>query len=101
MEFARFSRLVGQNVRKARWRAKQTQEEAATEVLTFRLLAALERGEGNPTLQTLFLLATKLGVSVMDLVQTGTEKRLDEPLYAARVEQPPRRKPSQRVRSKR
>ena len=101
MDFARFAKVVGSNARKARWRAALTQEEAAAEVLTFRLLAALERGEGNPTLRTLFLLATKLGVSVMDLVQMGTEKRLADPLYSARVEQPPRRKPSQRVRSKR
>jgi transcriptional regulator with XRE-family HTH domain len=95
--FGRFSKLVGSNARKARWRAQMTQEEAASEVLTFRLLAALERGGGNPTLRTLFLLARKLGVSVRDLVEVGTEKPLDEPLYAAKVEQPPRRKPSQRV----
>ena len=100
MDFARFTKLVGKNARKARWLASQTQEEAASEVLTFRLLAALERGEGNPTLQTLFLLARKLGVSVKDLVETGTEKPLDEPLYASKVEQPPRRKPSQRVRKR-
>jgi transcriptional regulator with XRE-family HTH domain len=98
VDFARFAKVVGRNARKARWRATLTQEEAAAEVLTFRLLAALERGEGNPTLRTLLLLATRLGVSVMDLVQTGTEKRLAEPLHSARVEQPPRRKPSQRVR---
>ena len=100
MDFSRFSKLVGRNARKARWRAKLTQEEASAEVLTFRLLAQLERGGGNPTLQTLFLLARKLGVSVMDLVQTGTEKPLAEPLHAAKVEQPPRRKPSQRVRKR-
>ena len=93
MDFARFTKLVGRNARKARWRAKLTQEEAASEVLTFRLLAALERGGGNPTLQTLFLLAKKLGVSVRDLVEVGTEKPLDQPLYSLKIEQPPRRKP--------
>lgn len=98
MDFARFTKLVGRNARKARWQATLTQEEAASEVLTFRLLAALERGQGNPTLRTLFLLARKLGVSVRDLVEIGTEKQLDEPLYSAKIEQPPRRKPSQRVR---
>ena len=101
VDFVRFTKLVGRNARKARWLAKQTQEEAAAEVLTFRLLAALERGEGNPTLQTLFLLARKLGVSVMDLVQVGGEKLREEPLHSAKIEQPPRRRPSQRVRSKR
>jgi len=93
VDFARFTKLVGRNARKARWRAKLTQEEAASEVLTFRLLAALERGGGNPTLQTLFLLAKKLGVSVRDLVEVGTEKPLDQPLYSLKIEQPPRRKP--------
>jgi transcriptional regulator with XRE-family HTH domain len=102
MDFGRLAKLVGRNVRKARWRAKLTQEEAAAEVLTFRLLAALERGEGNPTLRTLYLLARKFGVSVKDLVEVGGEKPLEEPLHTAKVEQPPRRKPSQRVhRSKR
>jgi transcriptional regulator with XRE-family HTH domain len=100
VDFARFSKVVGSNARKARWRAEQTQEEAASEVLTFRLLAQLERGGGNPTLRTLFLLSRKLGVSVMDLVQVGGEKPLEEPLYAMKVEQPPRRKPSQRVRKR-
>jgi transcriptional regulator with XRE-family HTH domain len=99
--FLRFAKLVGVNARKARWRAKLTQEEAASEVLTFRLLAALERGDGNPTLRTLFLLAKKYGLSVRDLVEVGTEKPLDEPLHAAKIEQPPRRKPSQRVQARR
>ena len=76
-------------------------EEAAAEVLTFRLLAQLERGDGNPTLQTLFLLAKKLGVSVRDLVEVGDEIPLDEPLHLAEIEQPPRRKPSNRVPGKR
>ena len=98
MDFARFAKLVGQNARKARWRARLTQEEAAAEALTFRLLAALERGGGNPTLRTLFLLAQKYGVSVADLVTVAGQPVLDEPLYAAKVEQPERRKPSQRVR---
>lgn len=99
--FARYAKLVGLNARKARWRAKMTQEEAASEVLTFRLLAALERGGGNPTLRTLFLLAKKYGVSVKDLVEIGSEKPLDEPLHAAKIEQPPRRRPSQRVPGRR
>jgi transcriptional regulator with XRE-family HTH domain len=97
VDFARYVKLVGANARKARWRAKLTQEEAASEVLTFRLLAALERGDGNPTLRTLFLIAKKYGVSVRDIVEIGNEKPLDGPLYAAKIEQPPRRKPSQRV----
>ncbi len=101
MNFARFAKVVGSNARKARWRSKLTQEEAAAEVLTFRLLAQLERGDGNPTLQTLFLLAKKLGVSVRDLVEVGDEVPLDEPLHAAKIEQPPRRKPSNRVPGKR
>jgi transcriptional regulator with XRE-family HTH domain len=97
VKFATYTKLVGQNARKARWRAGLTQEAAAAEVLTFRLLAALERGRGNPTLRTLHLLAERYGVSVKDLIEVGGEEPLEEPLYAAEIEQPPRRKPSQRV----
>lgn len=101
MNFRRYSKLVGVNARKARWRAQLTQEEAAAEVLTFRLLAALERGDGNPTLHTLFLLARKLGVSVKDLVEVAGEPVLDEPLHEMQIEQPPRRRPSHRAEGRR
>lgn len=94
-------RIVGSNLRKARWMAQLSQEEASAEVLTFRLLAALERGQGNPTLRTLWLLSQKYGISVKDAVETGKEKRLDVPLPKLVVEKPPRRRPVTRVQGKR
>jgi transcriptional regulator with XRE-family HTH domain len=94
VEFDEFLRLVGENVRKARWRASLTQEEASIDVLTFRLLGELERGSGNPSLRTLFLLAQRLGISVRDLVETGNETPLETPLRDLEVEPPKRgRKP--------
>jgi transcriptional regulator with XRE-family HTH domain len=99
VDFVRFAKVVGANARKARWSAGLTQEQAATEVLTFRLLAELERGKGNPTLKTLFLLARRLGVSVRDLVEVGGEKELAVPLHQAKVEKTT--KPGRKPRPKR
>ncbi|AGP35545.1 helix-turn-helix domain-containing protein [Sorangium cellulosum] len=78
-EFDRFLRLVGGNIQKARHRAGMTQVQAA-DVVSFRVLVELERGQGNPSLRTLFVLADKLGVSVRDLVETGEEQPLEKPL---------------------
>lgn len=99
MDFARFTKAVGSNVRKARWLGGLTQEEASTDVLTFRLLGELERGRGNPSLKTLFLLARRLGVSVRDLVEVGTEKQLAVPLCKAVVEKTT--KPGRKVTKRR
>ncbi len=79
MEFEAFLKLVGSNLRKARWIAGLSQESASADVLTFRLLAALERGEGNPTLRTLWLLSQRYDVAVRDVVETGKEKALKVP----------------------
>lgn len=68
MDLASFLARVGANVRRARWATAQTQEQVAAAVLTFRLLAELERGRGNPTLKTLFFLAKQLDVTVSELV---------------------------------
>jgi transcriptional regulator with XRE-family HTH domain len=88
VEFSAFVRRVGANVRRARWAAGMTQEQVAAAVLTFRLLAELERGRGNPTLRTLFLLAQKLRVSVKDLVDLDAAGRL---ALTARKLVPPKR----------
>jgi transcriptional regulator with XRE-family HTH domain len=78
-----------------------TQEQAASEVLTFRLLAALERGEGNPTLRTLWMLTERYGLSVRDVIEIGGEKPLKVPLHKAVVEQPPRRRRTKDVVARR
>ncbi len=92
MNFETFVRRVGVNLRKARWLAGLTQEQASADVLTFRLLAALERGTGNPTLRTLWMLSERYGLSVRDVVEIGGEKPLKAPLHRTAVEQPPRRR---------
>ena len=101
MDFESFVRRIGANLRKARWMAGLNQEQAASEVLTFRLLAALERGKGNPTLRTLLMLAQRYGLSVRDLVEVGGEKPLRVPLYKAVVEKPPRRQRTKDVVTRR
>jgi transcriptional regulator with XRE-family HTH domain len=101
VDFETFVRRVGANLRKARWLAGLTQEAASADVLTFRLLAALERGEGNPTLRTLWMLSERYGLSVRDVVEVGGEKPLKVPLHRATVEQPPRRRRTKDVIVKR
>lgn len=101
MDFEEFVRRVGANLRKARWIAGLNQEQAASEVLTFRLLAALERGDGNPTLRTLWMLAQRYGLSVRDVVEVGGERPLKVPLHKAVVEKPPRRRRTKDVVTKR
>jgi transcriptional regulator with XRE-family HTH domain len=75
MDFGTFVRRVGARVRRARWAEGLTQEQVAAAVLTFRLLAELERGRGNPTLRTLFKLAQRLRLPVKDLVDVGDAPR--------------------------
>lgn len=80
MDFEDFVKAVGHNIRRARWLKGLSQVDAAHEVLTPRLLAELERGQGNPTLYSLFAIAERLDMSVRDLVETGEEKALEVPL---------------------
>lgn len=63
-------KLVGLNVRGIRLRKGLTQERFA-EISGFsqQYISGLERGERNPTVVTLYELATALGVSHMDLVK--------------------------------
>lgn len=90
MKFDAFLKAVGVKLREARWAADKTQEEIAAKVLTFRLLAELERGRGNPTLRTLFELARELDVYVHELVDVEPEKPGRVPLKD-RKGTPPRR----------
>jgi transcriptional regulator with XRE-family HTH domain len=64
-----FLRRVAANIKKARWAAGLTQEEAAAEVLSFRYYQEVERGERNPSVGTLFSLARRLGVTAAALVE--------------------------------
>jgi transcriptional regulator with XRE-family HTH domain len=106
VEFETFATRVGANLKKARWSAGLTQEQLAADVLTFRLVAALERGAGNPTLRTLFALSRKLGVSVSELVdvepvrvgRVPLRERSAEPIKRGRKPKP-NRYPKKRSRS--
>jgi transcriptional regulator with XRE-family HTH domain len=63
-------RLVGQNVRRLRHKRGLTQE-AFADVSGFsqQYISGLEQGRRNPTVVTLYELATVLGVTPADLVK--------------------------------
>jgi transcriptional regulator with XRE-family HTH domain len=68
-------RLVGRNVRRIRQKKGLTQEEFA-EISGFsqQYLSSLENGRRNPTVVTIYELATALGVSHMELVRPIRKK---------------------------
>ena len=68
VDFAKFLKYFGKNLRQARWISGQTQQEVAAQGLSFRWYAELERGQQNPTLKTVFDLAQILGVMPADLL---------------------------------
>ena len=62
--------LVGQNVRKFRQKKGLTQEQfSELSGFTQQYISDLERGRRNPTVVTLYELASALGVSHMELVR--------------------------------
>jgi transcriptional regulator with XRE-family HTH domain len=68
-------RLVGQNVRRIRQKRRLTQEKFA-EISGFsqQYLSSLENGRRNPTVVTIYELATALGVSHIELVRSTRKK---------------------------
>lgn len=67
-------RLVGRNVRRCRQDKGLTQEQFAERSgFSQQYLSGLERGRRNPTVVTLFELATALGVSHVALVEPDDE----------------------------
>ena len=69
-------KLVGRNFEKLR-KAKRFTQERFAEVSGFtqQYISGLERGRRNPTIVTLFELASALGVSHVDLVVPDDEAR--------------------------
>ena len=67
-------KLVGRNVKRVRQKKGLTQEQFA-EVSGFsqQYISSLERGRRNPTVVTLYELATALGVSHIELVRASKE----------------------------
>ena len=69
-------KLVGRNFGRLRKEKGFTQERfAEISGFTQQYVSGLERGRRNPTVVTLFHLATALGVSHVDLVQPDNEAR--------------------------
>lgn len=63
-------KLVGRNAARLRQEAGLTQEQLAERSgLSQQYLSGLERGRRNPTVVTLYELATALGVSHVELVR--------------------------------
>jgi transcriptional regulator with XRE-family HTH domain len=61
--------LVGRNVRRARERKGWTQEQLAEAAgFSQQYLSGLERGRRNPTIVSLYEIATALGISHLELV---------------------------------
>ncbi len=69
-------RLVGQNVSRIRKKKGLTQERFS-EISGFsqQYLSSLEQGHRNPTVVTLYELATALGVSHLDLLRPTKSKK--------------------------
>lgn len=68
-------KLVGRNVKRIRQEKGLTQEQLA-ELSGFsqQYISGLEQGRRNPTLVSIYELATALGVSHMELVRPSADK---------------------------
>jgi len=68
-------KLVGRNVRQIRQRKGLTQERfAVVSGFSQQYISSLERGRRNPTVVTLYELATALGVNHVELVRPIRDK---------------------------
>lgn len=73
-------KLVGRNFSRLRKQKRFTQEKfSEASGFTQQYISDLERGRRNPTVVTLFELATTLGVSHVDLVLPDEEFRSERP----------------------
>jgi transcriptional regulator with XRE-family HTH domain len=68
-------KLVGRNVKRVRQEKGLTQEQLA-ELSGFsqQYISGLEQGRRNPTIVSLYELATALGVSHMELLRSAEDK---------------------------
>jgi transcriptional regulator with XRE-family HTH domain len=73
-------KLVGRNFARLRKQKRFTQERfSEASGFTQQYISDLERGRRNPTVVTLFELASTLGVSHVDLVLPDEEARNERP----------------------
>ncbi|MDD1522884.1 MULTISPECIES: helix-turn-helix domain-containing protein [Bradyrhizobium] len=78
-------KLVGRNFARLRKQKRFTQEKfAEASGFTQQYISDLERGRRNPTVVTLFELASTLGVSHVDLVLPDDEARDERPRLGKR-----------------
>lgn len=78
-------KLVGRNFARLRKQKRFTQEKfAEVSGFTQQYISDLERGRRNPTVVTLFELASTLGVSHVDLVLPDDETRDERPKLSKR-----------------
>lgn len=74
---------LGANVRELRVRRKLTQEALGERAgLSYKFIGEVERGLGNPSVETLSLIASALGADVADLFATST--RTSKPYDASK-----------------
>src|SRR5665213_741766 len=100
VEFPRYVRLVARNLKVARHRKGLTLEAATRGRGEYRYLWELEKAGRNPTLEKLFRLAKRYGVTVADLVTVpGAEPTVD---LANEAPEPPKRgrKPKKKTKTK-
>lgn len=103
MDFGGFLRRLGANVRRARWAAGLTQAQVAARALSFRYLGEVERGQRNPSVETIFVLARILGVTPAFLLDVDPDAtaRARAKIDASKIEAPRRgRKPSRSPRAR-
>jgi len=87
-----FRRRVGENIKRARWRRSLTQEAVASRTCSLKTFAELERGRGNPTLETLFTIARVLHTTPASLIEMDPEAtRADFQAFSALEEAPIKR----------
>jgi len=100
VEFTRYLRLVAKNLRTARHRQGLTLDAATGGRGEYRYLWELEKGSRTPSLEKLFRLARRYGVTVADLVSVpGHEATLD---LSQEAPEPPKRgrKPKKKRKTK-
>lgn len=102
VDYGSFLRRVGDNLRRARWAAGLTQEEVAALGITYRYYQELERGQRNPTLRTLHMLAEQLHTTVAALcdVEPVATSRAAERMSNYQLKPPPRGRKPGRTRHK-
>jgi transcriptional regulator with XRE-family HTH domain len=68
-------KLVGRNVKRVRQDKGLTQEQLAERSgFSQQYISGLEQGRRNPTIVSIYELATALGVSYMELVRSAAEE---------------------------